>query len=250
MTPIVLLVIVVAVAGVVPNQAAGYTQPGYETSGCPRNRLLNSCIENATQYYIRYLYSGSITDRTSVTSLDPLALPDATLIHTNDVLSTFSSRSTTGFRNMYITDVRADITRLEFYLQFHVAAIDTRGSYHARLLRRPEIAEWSHMTYSIRNCSIQLQLKGVNYESDDRVYLKVNVTDFSQQFGDHTVGFQWFTMSGNYSQFSDQFEQIRGRDILPVVERDLKQSLQDRFQLLLNEILRLAPFERFFPTGY
>uniref|UniRef100_A0A182J8S2 Uncharacterized protein n=1 Tax=Anopheles atroparvus TaxID=41427 RepID=A0A182J8S2_ANOAO len=230
---------------------AGFSRHGYEATGCPRNSpILNQCIEKSIQYYLSYMYSGSITDRTSVPSLDPLALPDTTLIQNEHVLSTFTNRETTGFRNMYITDVRSDITRLEFYFQFHISAIDTKGSYHARLTKRPEIAEWSQMTYSIRNSSFELQLKGVNYEQDNRVYLKVNVTDWGQHIGDHTVGFRWFTMSGNYSQFSDQFEQIRGRDILPVVERDLMQSLRDRFQHLFNEILRLAPFERFFPTLY
>uniref|UniRef100_A0A182Q5I1 Uncharacterized protein n=1 Tax=Anopheles farauti TaxID=69004 RepID=A0A182Q5I1_9DIPT len=238
-------------AGGVPASVAGFSRIGYEATGCPRNSpTLNKCIERAIQYYISYMYSGSINEQTSVLSLDPLTLPDATLIENEDVVSTFTGRQTTGFRSMYITDVRSDITRLEFYFKFHISAIDTVGSYHARLLARPEIAEWSHMTYSIRNSSIQMQLKGHNYDNDDRVYLKVNVSDWSQQIGDHTVGFRWFTMSGNYSQFSDQFEQIRGRDILPVVERDLVGALQHRFQHLLNEILRLAPYERFFPTIY
>uniref|UniRef100_A0A6E8W807 Uncharacterized protein n=2 Tax=gambiae species complex TaxID=44542 RepID=A0A6E8W807_ANOCL len=227
----------------------GLTGTGFEEFRCMRSSpSLNKCMEGAIQHYISHMYSGTISERTTVSSLDPLVLPDATLIESDEVVSTFTHRQTTGFRNMYITDVRSDISRLEFYFKFHIAAIDTRGSYHARLQARPEIAEWSQMTYSIRNSSIQLQLKGFNYEQDDRVYLKVNVTDWSQQIGDHTVGFRWFTMSGNYSQFSDRFEQIRGRDILPVVERDLVQSVRDRFQRLLNEILRLAPFERFFPT--
>lgn len=244
------LVLLVA-ASVPAAYVAGFSRIGYEATGCPRNSpALNKCIERAIQYYISYMYSGTINERTTVLSLDPLILPDATLIENEDVVSTFTNRQTTGFRNMYITDVRSDITRLEFYFKFHISAIDTRGSYHARLLARPEIAEWSQMTYSIRNSSIQMQLKGYNYDSDDRVYLKVNVSDWSQQIGDHTVGFRWFTMSGNYSQFSDQFEQIRGRDILPVVERDLVNALQHRFQHLLNEILRLAPYERFFPTIY
>ncbi|XP_049282840.1 uncharacterized protein LOC125763570 [Anopheles funestus] len=246
--PLALLLIVTVG---VPVSGAGFNRIGYEATGCSRNSpTLNKCMERAIQYYISYMYSGTINDRTTVSSLDPLTLPDATLIENDDVVSTFTRRQTTGFRNMYITDVRSDITRLEFYFKFHISAIDTRGTYHARLLTRPEIAEWSQMTYSIRNSSIQLQLKGYNYDSDGRVFLKVNVTDWSQQIGDHTVGFRWFTMSGNYSQFSDQFEQIRGRDILPVVERDLMHSLQQRFQSLLNEILRLAPFERFFPTVY
>uniref|UniRef100_A0A182NZ43 Uncharacterized protein n=1 Tax=Anopheles dirus TaxID=7168 RepID=A0A182NZ43_9DIPT len=243
--------LLLVVAAGVPAYVAGFSRIGYEATGCPRNSpTLNKCIERAIQYYISYMYSGNINERTSVPSLDPLALPDATLIESEDVVSTFTNRQTTGFRNMYITDVRSDITRMEFYFKFHISAIDTRGSYHARLLARPEIAEWSQMTYSIRNSSIQMQLKGYNYDSEDRVYLKVNVSDWSQQIGDHTVGFRWFTMSGNYSQFSDQFEQIRGRDILPVVERDLVSALQHRFQHLLNEILRLAPYERFFPTIY
>ncbi|XP_035909020.1 uncharacterized protein LOC118510809 [Anopheles stephensi] len=237
----------------VPVSVEGFTRIGYEATGCPRNSpTLNKCMERAIQYYISYMYSGTINDRTTVPSLDPLTLPDAILIENDDVVSRFSNRQTTGFRNMYITDVRSDITRLEFYFKFHISAIDTRGSYHAEI-RFPtpsKVAEWSQMTYSIRNSSIQMQLKGYTYESDDRVYLKVNVTDWSQQIGDHTVGFRWFTMSGNYSQFSERFEEIRGRDILPVVERDLMHSLQDRFQRLLNEILRLAPFERFFPTVY
>ncbi|XP_035777923.1 uncharacterized protein LOC118459025 [Anopheles albimanus] len=228
-----------------------FTRIGQEATGCPRNSpSLNRCIEQAIQYYISYMYTGLISERTSVSSLDPLDLPDATLIQNDDVLSTSSKRSTTGFRNMYITDVRTDIARLEFFFKFHVAAIDTRGTYHARLLRHPGIAEWSQMTYSIRNSTIAMQLKGSNVEHEDRVYLKVNVTQWEQQIGDHTVGFRWFTMSGNYSQHSDRFEQIRGRDILPVVERELMASLQQRFQQLLNEVLSLAPFDRFFPTPY
>uniref|UniRef100_A0A182P2S7 Uncharacterized protein n=1 Tax=Anopheles epiroticus TaxID=199890 RepID=A0A182P2S7_9DIPT len=237
-SPLALLLVVI-VAAAAPTNVAGFPRNGFEEFRCLRSSpTLNKCIEGAIQHYINYLYSGTISERTTVSSLDPLVLPDTTLIEGDDVVSTFTHRQTTGFRSMYITDVRSDISRLEFYFKFHISAIDTRGSYHARLQARPEIAEWSQMTYSIRNSSIQLQLKGFNYEHDDRVYLKVNVTDWSQQIGDHTVGFRWFTMSGNYSQFSDRFEQIRGRDILPVVERDLMHSLQDRFQRLLNEILR------------
>ncbi|XP_052867566.1 uncharacterized protein LOC128273602 [Anopheles cruzii] len=244
---------------------AGYTRLGHGSDlspdqaihGCPRNSpSLNRCIEKSIQYYISYLYTGDLSElsgpgsRTMVPALDPFALPDATLVQNEDIRTSFTKRHTTGFRNMYITDVRTDITRLEFHFQFHISAIDTRGSYHARLTHHPEIAEWSQMTYSIRNSSFRMQLKGSNVEDDERVYLRVNVTQWEHHIGDHTVGFRWFTMSGNYSQHSDRFEQVRGRDILPVVERELMGSLQDRFQHLLNEILRLAPFERFFPTQY
>lgn len=223
--------------------------PRYEANGCTRHSpSLNKCIEQAVQYYVTYMANGKISDRYYVMSIDPLAFPNATLVRNRNIQTYFLNREMRGFKNSFVTDVKADLNKLEFLLQFHMPAIDVHGSYRAELAHERQIAEWAKMFSSMRNSTLRIHLKGLTYESEDRIYVKVNITDFDLTIGDHTVGFGWFTMSGNYSDHSQAFDLERGRNILSVVENEITQSFRDKFQLLLNEILRLAPFERFFPS--
>uniref|UniRef100_A0A1Q3FPE3 Putative hemolymph juvenile hormone binding protein n=1 Tax=Culex tarsalis TaxID=7177 RepID=A0A1Q3FPE3_CULTA len=223
--------------------------PRYEANGCLRHSpSLNKCIERAVQYYVTYMANGKISDRYYVTSIDPLTFPNATLVRNRNIHTYFLNREMRGFKNSFVTDVKADLNKLEFLLQFHMPAIDVHGSYRAELAHERQIAEWAKMFSSMRNSTLRIHLKGITYESEDRIYVRVNITDFDLTIGDHTVGFGWFTMSGNYSDHSQAFDLERGRNILSVVENEVTQSFRDKFQLLLNEILRLAPFERFFPS--
>ncbi|XP_055594359.1 uncharacterized protein LOC129745359 [Uranotaenia lowii] len=223
--------------------------PRYETSGCIRHSpSLNKCIERAVQYYISYLANGKVSDRTHVLSLDPLTLPNTTLVRNRNTHTYFLNREMRGFRNSFVTDVKSDFNKLEFVLQFHMPAVDVFGTYRAELAHDRQIAEWSKMFSSLRNSTLRMHMKGQTYEHEDLIYVRVNITDFDLSFGDHTVGFGWFTMSGNYSEHATQFDQERGRSILAIVESEFGQSFRERVQKLLNEILRLAPFERFFPS--
>ncbi|EAT47597.1 AAEL001305-PA [Aedes aegypti] len=223
--------------------------PRHETVGCVRHSSsLNKCIQNAIQHYVTYMSNGKISDRIYVMSIDPLAFPNATLVRNRNIHTYFQSREMRGFKNSFVTDVKADLNKLEFLLQFHMPALDVHGSYRAELASDKQIAEWAKMFSSIRNSTLRIHLKGMTYENDDRIYVRVNITDFDISIGDHTVGFGWFTMSGNYTEHSQMFDLERGRNILSIVESEFTESFRANFQQLLNDILRLAPFERFFPS--
>ncbi|XP_055639081.1 uncharacterized protein LOC129777053 isoform X2 [Toxorhynchites rutilus septentrionalis] len=223
--------------------------PRNEANGCLRHSpSLNKCIERAVQYYVSYMSNGKISDRYYVMSIDPLAFPNATLVRNRNIHTYFLTREMRGFKNSFVTDVKADLNKLEFLLQFQMPAVDVHGSYRAELANDKQIAEWARMFSSIRNSTLRMHLKGTTYESDDRIYVRVNITDFDLTIGDHTVGFGWFTMSGNYTEYGQMFDLERGRNVLSIVEAEFTQSFRELFQMLLNEILRLAPFERFFPS--
>lgn len=223
--------------------------PRYEANGCPRQSpSLNRCIQDNIQYYVSYMSNGKISDRIYVMSIDPLAFPNATLVQNRNIHTFFQNREMRGFKSSFVTDVKADLNKLEFLLQFHMPALDVHGAYRAELASDRQIAEWAKMFSSIRNSTLRMHLKGMTYESDDRIYVRVNITDFDISIGDHTVGFGWFTMSGNYSEYSQMFDLERGRNILSIVENEFTQSFRENFQQLLNDILRLAPFEKFFSS--
>ncbi|XP_055546847.1 uncharacterized protein LOC129731106 [Wyeomyia smithii] len=221
--------------------------PQFENnSGCRRHSpSLNKCIERWVQEFITS--NGKISGRNDM-SIDPLAFPNATLVRNRHIQTYFLNRELRGFRNAFVTDVKADLTKLEFMLQFHIPALDVHGSYRAELAAEKQIAEWAKMFSSLRNSTLRIYLKGMTSQTEKGMYVRVNITDFDLTIGDHTVGFGWFTMSGNYSEYSQSFDLERGRNILTIVEDEFTQSFREKFQLLLNDILRLAPLERFFPS--
>lgn len=240
---------VVLLAGLTVTSGVVNAFPRYETSGCVRySPSISKCIERAVQYYITYMSNGKISDRHYMMSIDPLTFQNTTLVRNRNVHTHFLNREMRGFKNSFVTDVKADLNKLEFILQIHLPAVDVHGLYRAELAQNKQIAEWAKMFSSIRNSTLRMHLKGITYEHEDRIYVKVNITDFDLMIGDHTVGFGWFTMSGKYAEHSQAFDVERGRNILSTVEDEFTQSFRNKFQLLLNEILRLAPFERFFPS--
>ncbi|XP_053696305.1 uncharacterized protein LOC128743704 [Sabethes cyaneus] len=240
-TPLLLLAGILTVADGSPRAE--------NSNACLRHSSsLNKCIESAIQYYITYMSNGKISDRNQVMSIDPLAFPDVTLVRNQNIQTYFLTREMRGFKNSFVTDVKADLNKLEFSLQFHMPALDVHGSYRAELVNKKQIAEWAKMFSSLRNSTLRMHLKGMTYEKEDRIYVRVNITDFDLTIGDHTVGFGWFTMSGNYSEYSQSFDLERGRNILSIVENEFTKAFREKFQLLLDDILRLAPFEQFFPS--
>ncbi|XP_058815564.1 uncharacterized protein LOC131679044 [Topomyia yanbarensis] len=220
-----------------------------DTEGCSRSSPdLNECVGNSIQYFVNFMASGKITPKVAITAFDPLLLPNMTISHqTKNFNAIYVNRYLLGLKNSFIYDTSVDLDKFDFSTTFLMPALELLGMYSGESLDDQEATENSILTISVRSSTAKFRVKGELFKSAARVeFLRLNVTDVDLTMGPYVIND--LDHSTHIPRVNRHFNSIPRPEFVKLIEKDLRVQLSSRLQHIANEVLALAPYEKFFPV--
>ncbi|XP_055642155.1 uncharacterized protein LOC129778970 [Toxorhynchites rutilus septentrionalis] len=217
--------------------------------GCSRSSPdLDDCVTNSIQHFFNFMASGKITPKISVTPFDPLLLPNMTISQeAKGFRAVYNNRYLIGLKNSFVQDTSLDLDKMELTLTLLMPALELLGMYSAESLEQHEESENSILTISIRSSTVKFLAKGEIKKTPTGVeHLQLNLTESDLAMGPYVINDLDHTT--HIPQVNRHFNSIPRVDFIRLIEKDLRVQLSSRLQFVANEVLALAPFQRFFPV--
>lgn len=186
--------------------------------------------------------SGKLSPKVAITPFDPLLLPNMTISQqTKGLKAVYVNRYLIGLKNSFIHDTSVNLKDQEYSLTFLMPALEMLGMYSAETFEDHSDTENSILTISIRSSTAKIRIGGEVFQQ----HLRLNVTDVELSMGPYMIND--LDHSTHIPRVNRHFNSIPRLEFVKLIEKDLRVQLGSRLQHIANEVLALAPYEKFFP---
>lgn len=219
------------------------------SGGCSRSAPdLDDCVGNSIQQFVNFMASGKLSPKVAITPFDPLLLPNMTIRQeTKGLTAVYVNRYLIGLKNSFVHDTSVNLDKREFSLTFLMPALELLGMYSAESFEDQADTENSILTISIRSSTAKFRALGDLYRAPSGAeHLRLNVTDVQLALGHYMIND--LDHSTHIPRSNRHFNALPRAEFVRLIEADLRTQLGVRLQHIANEVLALAPYEKFFPV--